>query len=83
MTRKPSGLEEQLRAVSREQIKIEVADGQMEAYRAAPGEGKGPGVVVVTHVFGIDQDMMRQAERYYLLSSDGLHISAETSRDDS
>jgi len=57
MSRKPIGLEEQLRAVEREQIKIEVADGQMEAYRAAPGKGKGPGVVVVTHVFGIDQDM--------------------------
>lgn len=56
MTRNTTGLDEQLRAITREQIKIDVADGQMEAYLAAPGKGKGPGVIVVTHVFGVDQD---------------------------
>nr|WP_315236853.1 dienelactone hydrolase family protein [uncultured Albidiferax sp.] len=57
MTRKLTGFDEQLRAVTREQTMVAVADGQMEAYRAVTGEGNGPGVIVVTHVFGIDQDM--------------------------
>lgn len=57
MTGTLTGLDEQLRAVNREHITFAVADGQMEAYRAATGEGKGPGVIVVTHVFGVDQDM--------------------------
>jgi carboxymethylenebutenolidase len=39
------------------QTKIAAGDGQMEAYLAAPGSGKGPGVIVVSHVFGVDQDM--------------------------
>jgi carboxymethylenebutenolidase len=57
MTWKLNGLDEQLRAIGREQTKIAVADGEMEAYRTTPAQGKGPGVIVVTHVFGIDQDM--------------------------
>lgn len=57
MTHKLTGFDEQLRAVTREQVKIEVADGQMVAYRSATSESKGPGVIVVSHIFGIDQDM--------------------------
>jgi carboxymethylenebutenolidase len=56
MARNLSGFEEQQRSIARREIKIAAADGQMEAYLAAPGTGKGPGVIVVTHVFGVDQD---------------------------
>jgi carboxymethylenebutenolidase len=37
-------------------VTIAAADGAMDAYLAAPGTGKGPGVIVVTHIFGVDQD---------------------------
>lgn len=39
------------------QRKIATVDGQMDAYLAAPSTGRGPGVIVVSHIFGIDQDM--------------------------
>ena len=51
-----SELGEQRRGIVLEPITIEAGDGQMEAYLAAPGTGKGPGVIVVTHIFGVDQD---------------------------
>lgn len=57
MTRQPTEPDGPMHAITREQTQITVADGQMEAYRAAPDKGKGPGVIVVTHVFGVDQDM--------------------------
>jgi carboxymethylenebutenolidase len=51
-----SVLGERQREITRTQTKIAAADGPMEAYLAAPATGKGPGVIVVTHVFGVDQD---------------------------
>lgn len=43
--------------VVREDIKIAAEGGAIDAYLAAPaGQAKGPGVIVVTHVMGVDQD---------------------------
>ena len=52
-----SGIQEQQRDSTHHQITVGAADGQMEAYLAAPGTGKGPGVVVVSYIFGVDRDM--------------------------
>ena len=49
-------LGEQRRGIVHEPITIAAADGPMEAYIASSGSGKGPGVIVVTHIFGVDQD---------------------------
>jgi carboxymethylenebutenolidase len=52
-----SELGEQRRGIVREPITVAAADGQMGAYLAATVTGKkGPGVIVVTHIFGVDQD---------------------------
>lgn len=42
---------------TRREIEIEAGDGKIEAYVAAPTTGAGPGVVMVSTIFGIDQDM--------------------------
>jgi carboxymethylenebutenolidase len=39
-----------------QQIEIEADDGRFDAYLAAPAEGKGPGVILVTHIYGVDRD---------------------------
>jgi len=57
MARNSNGLDEQQRNIARGQAQIAAADGEMQAYIAAPGAGKGPGVIVVSYIFGIDQDM--------------------------
>lgn len=42
------------------QIEIAAEDGKFEAYLAAPdqgpNQGRGPGVVLVTHIYGVDRD---------------------------
>lgn len=42
--------------IVRKTIQIDAADGKFDAYVAAPASGKGPAVIVVTHIFGVDQD---------------------------
>ena len=37
-------------------VQVEADGGQFDAYLSAPGTGKGPGVVVITSIFGVDQD---------------------------
>jgi carboxymethylenebutenolidase len=43
--------------VIRRQVEIEAEDGRFDAYLSAPETGTGPGVVIVSSIFGIDQDM--------------------------
>jgi carboxymethylenebutenolidase len=38
------------------QIEIAAEDGRFDAYVAVPDQGKGPGVVLVTHIYGVDRD---------------------------
>jgi len=57
MTQTLRGLEKQQGDVAGGQVTVATADGPMEAYLAAPGAGKSPGVIVVSYIFGIDQDM--------------------------
>lgn len=38
------------------QIEIAADDGRFDAYLAAPDKGKGPGVILVTHIYGVDRD---------------------------
>lgn len=38
------------------QIEIAADDGTFDAYLAAPEKGKGPGVILVTHIYGVDRD---------------------------
>jgi carboxymethylenebutenolidase len=42
---------------TRREIEIEASDGKIEAYVAAPASGAGPGVVMVSSIFGLDQTM--------------------------
>jgi carboxymethylenebutenolidase len=58
MSRKVSGLSGKPRSIVQGQVKIAADDDQCEAYLAAPDTSTdaGPGVIVVTHIFGVDQD---------------------------
>jgi len=38
------------------QIEIAAEDGRFDAYLAAPDQGKGPGAILVTHIYGVDRD---------------------------
>ena len=38
------------------EIEIAADDGKFDAYLAAPDSGKGPGVILVTHIYGVDRD---------------------------
>lgn len=38
------------------QIEIAAEGGRFDAYLSEPNKGKGPGVILVTHIFGVDQD---------------------------
>ena len=40
-------------------IEIAADDGHFDAYLAAPDAGKGPGVILVTHIYGVDRDTLR------------------------
>jgi carboxymethylenebutenolidase len=44
-------------------VKVDAADGAFDAYLAAPASGKGPGVVLVTHIFGVCEDTRGWADR--------------------
>jgi carboxymethylenebutenolidase len=41
----------------RSQIEIEADGGKVDAYLSAPDTGEGPGVVMVSSIFGVNQDM--------------------------
>jgi len=58
MTSQSSGLAEQRHSIIRDQITIKASDGTMDAFRAVPAgdAGTGPAVVVVTSIFGVDED---------------------------
>jgi carboxymethylenebutenolidase len=43
--------------VVRSQIEIEADGGKADAYLSAPETGEGPGVVMVSSIFGVNQDM--------------------------
>lgn len=38
------------------QIEIAAEGGKFDAYLSAPETGKGPGVILVTHIYGVDPD---------------------------
>jgi carboxymethylenebutenolidase len=42
--------------MSGRQIEIAADDGSFDAYLAAPDKGKGTGVILVTHIYGVDRD---------------------------
>lgn len=44
-------------------VKIDAADGAFDAYLAAPASGKGPGVILVTHIFGVCDDTKYWCDR--------------------
>jgi carboxymethylenebutenolidase len=44
------------------QIEITANDGSFDAYLAAPDKGKGPGVVLVTHIYGVDRDTQEMCD---------------------
>lgn len=46
----------QQRGIIRKQIQVAADGGEFDAYLAAPETGKGPGVILVTHILGVDQD---------------------------
>jgi carboxymethylenebutenolidase len=58
MTSHSSGSTAQSHSVARDQITIKASDGAFDAYRATPAAdaGTGPAVVVVTSIFGVDED---------------------------
>jgi carboxymethylenebutenolidase len=43
--------------VTSREIEIAANDGKIDAYVAAPASGTGPGVVMVSTIFGVDKDM--------------------------
>lgn len=43
-------------AIARKSIEIAADGGNYEAYLASPTGGKGPGVIMVSTIFGVDQD---------------------------
>ena len=49
-------------------IQIAAEDGAFEAYLASPASGKGPGVAIVSTIFGIEDDVKAYADR---LAADG------------
>ena len=51
-----------------ETIRVAAADGEFEAYLAAPASGRGPAVAVVSTIFGIEDDVKGYADR---LAADG------------
>lgn len=57
MAQTPSGLEVKQRDGAGAQVAVAAADGPMDAYLAVSGAGKGPGVIVVSYIFGVDKDM--------------------------
>ncbi|MEJ8797105.1 dienelactone hydrolase family protein [Trinickia caryophylli] len=47
-------------------IDIETGDGRMQGYLALPRAGKGPGVVIVQEIFGVNGHIRSIAEQYAL-----------------
>lgn len=60
----PNALAKTTQDITREQRKVETVDGAYDAYLSAPATGTatGPGVIMVTSIFGIDQDMKNFCE---------------------
>jgi carboxymethylenebutenolidase len=44
-------------------VEIAAADGKFGAYLSAPASGKGPGVAVITHIYGVDPDTQAFCDR--------------------
>jgi carboxymethylenebutenolidase len=44
------------------QIDIAADGGTFDAYVAAPDAGKGPGVILVTHIYGVDTDTRKMCD---------------------
>lgn len=44
------------------EIEIAAEGGKFDAYLAAPDKGKGPGVILVTHIYGVDRDTQEMCD---------------------
>jgi len=57
------------------EVRVKCADGEFGAYMASPASGKGPGIVVIQEIFGVNQ-VMREiadglaAKGYFALAPD-------------
>ncbi len=49
-------------------ITIQCPDGSFSAYLASPASGKGPGILVIQEIFGVNKDMRDHCDR---LAADG------------
>ena len=47
-----------------EKIEIKTADGSFAAYLAKPASGKGPGIVVIQEIFGVNANLRAIADGY-------------------
>ncbi|SFI34810.1 carboxymethylenebutenolidase [Collimonas sp. OK307] len=60
-------------SVTTKWIDIEAADGTFGAYLAIPHTGKGPGIVLIQEIFGVNEHIRAVAEQY---AADGYVVLA-------
>src|SRR5665213_2025468 len=58
-------------SVTTKWIDIEAADGTFGAYLAIPHTGKGPGIVLLQEIFGVNEHIRSVAEQY---AADGYMV---------
>jgi carboxymethylenebutenolidase len=56
-------------------IDIETNDGKFGAYLSLPRGGKGPGIVLLQEIFGVNQHIRNVADQY---AADGYVVLART-----
>ena len=54
-------------------IDVDTADGKFEAYLSLPRSGKGPGIVLLQEIFGVNQHIRNVADQY---AADGYVVLA-------
>ena len=54
-------------------LDIEAGDGRFQAYLASPRGGKGPGIVLLQEIFGVNQHIRSVADQY---AADGYVVLA-------
>src|SRR3546814_12520633 len=45
-------------------ITIKVPDGEFSGYLAKPASGKGPGILVIQEIFGVNKDMRDHCDNF-------------------
>ncbi|MHC8362404.1 dienelactone hydrolase family protein [Pseudomonas sp. LS2P72] len=60
-------------SVTTQWIEIDSADGKFGAYLAIPHTGKGPGIVLIQEIFGVNEHIRSVAEQY---AADGYLVIA-------